>query len=654
MNQQQLLRQFNVLSILLLTCLLAYSVETLAETNGGSRKQTTSVALFDLHLVDDDSSFKMSDQKTPKNKPKKKTKAKAKPMSQQEMLEFANQSLSRGLVEMSKRDPLFQYIDKSARQTLLDPIWNNAPSTIEEALELGRELGVDWAIQGHLKQIGPKTYRIQLYILALTPSLWQNQKKQNSRQASRLVDFNTLDTKELILGEHIVWASRLDRMEYQLLKAGRRLLLKAEQGQEKKRQVLIKPKAEEEEEDKKETKSPLSARERLAQELSDAARKELDDIQARLDAEHARRKEEKRLKKIVLAEEAQVAWEYIEKISGGAGFRTITFENPPSPSFYVPVSERKKEDLILKSAQATWKDINAATANQLELSLEEHRNILLTFIRTYENKLPSFRSQVEEARHRFTWINRRNIEWIPVRGGRFQVGSSFPVKDERPIQWITISPFEVSISEVTNAQYKTCVDAKVCTPPHWDDKTCEVFTDLKFRKDRLQADMRRGDMPVVCIDWKQANTYAKWVGGRLLSETEWEFIARSSEKSFVYPWGMEEATCSHAVMHTGAESGCGFGIAWPVCSKTRGSNNIGICDLAGNVWEWVSDQYRPNHEKVPANGKPFLGPGKKVIKGGCFSSNYKELYASTRGQFPPTGRSNSVGFRIARSEQEAR
>ena len=64
-----------------------------------------------------------------------------------------------------------------------------------------------------------------------------------------------------------------------------------------------------------------------------------------------------------------------------------------------------------------------------------------------------------EARNRFTWLNRAEIEWVPVRGGRFQVGSTFPIRDERPMQWINISAFEVSISEVTNAQYKRCVDA---------------------------------------------------------------------------------------------------------------------------------------------------------------------------------------------------
>ena len=62
--------------------------------------------------------------------------------------------------------------------------------------------------------------------------------------------------------------------------------------------------------------------------------------------------------------------------------------------------------------------------------------------------------------------------------GRFLIGSAYPIPDEWPIQWISIRTFETSVSEVTNAQYKQCVDAGVCTPLHWDDKTlCRVTSD---------------------------------------------------------------------------------------------------------------------------------------------------------------------------------
>ena len=635
---------------------------------GSARSEQIKIAFFDLHLEESaKQNWQASHSKNSTQKKTKVNRSKSTQRSLQDITKYSNQKIYEGLQARLAKQQRYKLISEQSRQSLLDPAWNIAPNSLEEGLEIGRELGVDWVIQGKLKNIGERSFKINFSLIALSPQQWllnpsEAASEKHKDILSRLVDFNTLDAPSLVLAEHIVWASRQEQLEEQLAKVGLRLILKADQELAKRRNEHRQPPVVEEEkpeEEEQEEPKKLSRKEQIAKDLSDAARKELDDIQARLDAEHKRRQDEKRIKKITLAKEASAAWEEIEKVSGGAGLATIKVESAPRST----LSYRQKQSSsrskrytprpIIKAALSSWKQVQEATQNMLAISDSEHRSLLLNFIRDY-GSLDDYQAQTAEARNRYTWINRTNIEWIPVRSGRFQVGSSLPIKDERPMQWIEISAFEVSVSEVTNAQYKKCVDAKVCTPPHWDDKSCEIFTDLNLKKDALPAQMRRGDMPVVCVDWNQAQTFARWVGGRLLSETEWEFIARSSEKSFVYPWGRSEANCSKAVMHTGAKSGCGFGIPWPVCSKLSGASHIGLCDLAGNVWEWVADQYRPNHEKVPADGKPFLGGGRKVLKGGSFSSNYKELYASTRGQLEPRGRSNSVGFRVARAEQEAR
>jgi len=276
--------------------------------------------------------------------------------------------------------------------------------------------------------------------------------------------------------------------------------------------------------------------------------------------------------------------------------------------------------------------------------------MLLNFIQNY-GEVDAQAAHVEEAKTRYTWLNRK-LQWVTIRGGRFMIGSAFPVEDEWPMQWVEIKSFQVSITEVTNAQYKACVDAGACSPPHWDDGRCHVFQGRRLFYGPLPAEARRGDMPVVCVDWAQAGAFARWAGGRLLSESEWEFTARSGERSFVYPWGAEEPGCDRAVMAIELEPGCGLGGLWPVCSRPAGSNSYGVCDLAGNVWEWVIDMYRPSHERVPADGAPVLGGGLKVIRGGGFESSYKELRASTRGQVPPTQPSAYVGLRVARDFEE--
>jgi formylglycine-generating enzyme required for sulfatase activity/TolB-like protein len=309
------------------------------------------------------------------------------------------------------------------------------------------------------------------------------------------------------------------------------------------------------------------------------------------------------------------------------------------------IENRKKERKILElRASKDWASL--LEMKKLGIAVKKQKKRLLTFIEMYK-EVPRLSLKVEEAKNRFTWLNQM-IHWIPVQGGRFLIGSARSGLDERPIQWIEISPFQVSLSEITNAQYQACMDAGVCSKPHWDDRKCHIYNNKRMYYGILPARSRRGDMPVVCITWPQANTFARWVGSRLLSETEWEYIARSGDRSYLYPWGYEEPSCALAVMSDQFDVGCGYGQMLPVCSKPAGSNSSGVCDLAGNVWEWVMDRYRPSHEKVPTYGKPVLGGGNKVLRGGSFTSNMDELRATTRGELAPKRCSNYVGFRLAK------
>lgn len=549
------------------------------------------------------------------------------------------------------------------RETLLDPAWTRAPSSLEEAIELGRELGVDWAVQAKLDLV-TSAFRVTLKLIALSPEhrAANNRKsaqplattQEGEGRAPLIVDFNRLNAPQLTLAEHIVWAIDLPSLTSQLEEAGPRLLnkgqLRFEQNEATSRSDALSGEGGEESAEEEESVKVLSEKEKRAIELSDAARRELDDIQARLDAEHARREEDSRIKREVMAQEAEEAWAYLEQISGGGGLVTITVK-PAPPLRRSRGRQSIKRDPIIQPAPLTWRQLQRATSNQLGISRREHLQLLLDFINRYQ-ELVSYRPHVEEARNRYTWLNRSEIQWVDIRGGHFQLGSSFPIQDERPIQWISIPSFRISISEVTNAQYKRCVDEKACTPPHWDDGQCEIFQDLKLKKGSLPAMMRRGDMPVVCVTWQQAQRFASWAQGRLLSETEWEFTARSGQKHYMYPWGRDDASCDRTVMIHGQKSGCGFGVPWPVCSKPEGSNNAGVCDLAGNVWEWVADQYKPSHIAVPVDGSPRKGGGLKVIKGGAFSSSIEELYASTRGQLEPQKCSNELGIRVAQSRED--
>ncbi|MBM4387315.1 MAG: SUMF1/EgtB/PvdO family nonheme iron enzyme, partial [Deltaproteobacteria bacterium] len=117
-------------------------------------------------------------------------------------------------------------------------------------------------------------------------------------------------------------------------------------------------------------------------------------------------------------------------------------------------------------------------------------------------------------------------------------------------------------------------------------------------------------------------------------------------------WGNETATCEYAVMY-GGDYGCGEG-TWEVCSKQKGNTEQGLCDMAGNVWEWVEDWYDEKYyEKSPSSNPKGPSSGTyRVLRGGSWYGYSDNLRASNRdGLVPVNGLIDSdVGFRVARTE----
>ncbi len=202
---------------------------------------------------------------------------------------------------------------------------------------------------------------------------------------------------------------------------------------------------------------------------------------------------------------------------------------------------------------------------------------------------------------------------VAVSAGEFLYG---PGKEP-----VVLPAFEIDRSEVTVAQYDDCVEEGDCSWPAGHGLDCNFG-----RADRLNH-------PVNCVDWNQAAAYCKWAGKRLPTEQEWEKAARGTDGR-PYPWGGEEPRCELAVIRDGG-SGCSVHPTWPVCSMTAGNSPYGLCDTAGNVWEWTATCDSESKECVRRGGS-----GSSISR--------TSLRTDNRATDEPDEQSPGVGFRCAK------
>ena len=312
----------------------------------------------------------------------------------------------------------------------------------------------------------------------------------------------------------------------------------------------------------------------------------------------------------------------------------------------------------------------------------------------------------------------RGMVWIPA--GEFVMGGvgNEARRDEFPRHTVKIDGFWIDETEVTNAQfasfvaetgYKTTAERAV----DWEELKKDVPSDTpKPSEDQLStgslifsapakkvgtsdytkwwqwrkgADWRHPEgpdssieglesHPVVHVSFFDAEAYCKWAGKRLPTEAEWEYAARGGLKDKPYCWGDDKIDATRANTWQGlfpTQNTAEDGYLHTAPVRSFPANGFGLYDMAGNVWEWCADRYRPStylERKIKggsANGALCNpeGPAKsydprhpfahdlRVQRGGsflCHASYCSSYRPSARMSSTPDSAACHVGFRCVK------
>ncbi len=220
---------------------------------------------------------------------------------------------------------------------------------------------------------------------------------------------------------------------------------------------------------------------------------------------------------------------------------------------------------------------------------------------------------------------------VLIPAGEFLMGSPTGQANEQPEHPVSLDAFYMDRFEVTNAQYRACVESGGCIPAN----VLDSFTYKGYRDDPAYD-----NYPVIGVTWDQADAYCRWAGKRLLTEAEWEYAA-SGPENLTWPWGNAFDPNLSAASAPDTQ---------PIDSYPEGVSLFGAYNMAGNVAEWVQDVFDENfYANSPAENPLSTGSGDiRIYRGGSFG-NPDGAFFTTSHRYTSVRTFNDVdiGFRCA-------
>jgi formylglycine-generating enzyme required for sulfatase activity len=240
-----------------------------------------------------------------------------------------------------------------------------------------------------------------------------------------------------------------------------------------------------------------------------------------------------------------------------------------------------------------------------------------------------------------------------IRGGTFQMGSddSEAYSDEKPVHSVRVDNFYIGRYEVTIGEFRKFMNAsdyktdaeKEGTSYCYINGSWTAKTGVNWRHDEKGEPQSIENVPVIHVSWNDAVAYCKWLSSvssrqyRLPTEAEWEYAARGGQSSKYA--GSDDVGSVAWYWDNGEKK------PHPVGQKR--SNQYGLYDMSGNVWEWCSDWYSSYSSAAVINPVGAATGSYRVLRGGSWDNYPRNVRVAYRGSFNPSFRNSDVGFRLA-------
>jgi formylglycine-generating enzyme required for sulfatase activity len=275
---------------------------------------------------------------------------------------------------------------------------------------------------------------------------------------------------------------------------------------------------------------------------------------------------------------------------------------------------------------------------------------------------------------------------VELPGGTFKMGTAdrwtYPDDGEGPVHQVTLAPFRIDATAVTNARYAEFVAATgyrtdaeqyewafvfagllpddfeptrgVAAAPWWR----QVYGADWAHPEGPQSNVdERADHPVVQVSWRDASAYCAWAGVRLPTEAEWEYAARGGLDGAVFPWGNDLEPGGEPRMNVWQgtfpqQNTLDDGYLGTAPVDAFEPNGFGLWNMTGNVWEWCADWYDPEYYgRSPAENPSGPPAGANhVMRGGsylCHASYCNRYRVGARSGNGPDSSVGNLGFRCA-------